>query len=86
MIAWTQARAAPIIATILFGAPLLAFVLVIVLVKGHAGVGYYEAVSQIIPVVILALSIAAAGLEAGACALVAAILLPSGGGEAASPG
>jgi hypothetical protein len=149
MIAWIQARAAPIITTILFGAPLLAFVLVIVLVKGHASVGYYEAVSQIIPVVILALaielryfspsrqlpaplkarfrhperaqplaagyavatllaliageaialavvasessgrlalSITAAALAAGACALVAAILLPSASGEAASPG
>ncbi len=42
---------------ILFGAPLLAFVLVIVLVKGHAGIAYYEAVSQIMPVVILALAI-----------------------------
>ncbi len=57
MIAWMQARAAPIIATILFGAPLLAFVLVIALVKGHASVAYYEAVSQIIPVVVLALAI-----------------------------
>jgi hypothetical protein len=148
MIAWMQARAAPITATVLFGAPLLAFVLVIALVKGHASVAYYESVSQIIPVVILALaielryfspnrqlpaplkasfrhperaqplaagyavatllaliaseavalavvasessgrlalSITAAGLAAGACALVAAILLPSSGGEAASP-
>lgn len=145
MIAWIQARAAPIIATVLFGAPLLAFVLAIGLVKGHASVAYYEAVSQIIPVVVLALaielryfspnrqlpaplkarfrhperaqplatgyavatllaliaseaialavvasessgrlalSITAAGLAAGACALVAAILLPSGGGAA----
>jgi hypothetical protein len=149
MIAWMQARAAPIVATVLFGAPLLAFVLVIALVKGHASVAYYEAVSQIIPVLVLALaielryfspnrqlpaplkarfrhperaqplatgyavatlltlitseaialavvasessgrlalSITAAGLAAGACALVAAILLPSGGGEAAPPG
>lgn len=149
MIAWTQARAAPIIATILFGAPLLAFVLVIALVKGHASVAYYEAVSQIIPVVVLslaielryfspnrqlpaplkarfrhperaqplaagyavatllaliageaialavvasessgrlALSITAAGLAAGACALVAAILLPSSASQATPPG
>lgn len=149
MIAWIQARAAPLVTTVLFGAPLLAFVLVIALVKGHASVAYYEAVSQIIPVVILALaielryfspsrqlpeplkahfrhperaqplaagyavvtlltliaseaialaviasessgrlalSVTAAGLAAGACALVAAILLPSGGGETASPG
>ena len=57
MIAWMQARAAPIIATVLFGAPLLAFVLVIALVKGHASIAYYEAVSQIIPVVVLALAI-----------------------------
>jgi hypothetical protein len=140
MIAWITARAAPIIAVILFGAPLLAFILVIALVKGHASVAYYEAVSQIIPVVILvlaielryfspnrqlpeplkarfrrperaqpiatvyavatllslfvsevvslavvasnssgrlALSITAAGLAAGGCALIAAILLPS---------
>lgn len=146
MIAWMQARAAALIATVLFGAPLLAFVLVIALVKGHASVAYYEAVSQIIPVVVLALaielryfspnrqlpaplkarfrhperaqplttgyavatllaliaseaialavvasessgrlalSITAAGLAAGACALVAAILLPSGSGSAA---
>jgi hypothetical protein len=149
MIAWIQARAAPLVTTVLFGAPLLAFVLVIALVKGHASVAYYEAVSQIIPVVILALaielryfspsrqlpeplkahfrhperaqplaagyavatlltliaseaialavvasessgrlalSITAAGLAAGACALVAAILLPSGSGETTSPG
>jgi len=141
MIAWITARAAPIVATVLFGAPLLAFVLVIALVKGHASVAYYEAVSQIIPVVILALaielryfspdrqlpeplkarfrhperaqpiatayavatlvslfvseaislvvvassnsgrlalSVTAAGLAAGGCALIAAILLPSG--------
>jgi hypothetical protein len=148
MIAWIQARAATIVTTILFGAPLLAFLLVIALVKGHASVAYYEAVSQIIPVVVLALaielryfspsrqlpeplkarfrhperaqplaagyavatllalitiqaialavvasessgrlalSITAAGLAAGACALIAAILLPSSGGETASP-
>lgn len=147
MIAWIQARAAPLITMILFGAPLLAFVLVIAFVNGHASVAYYEAVSQIIPVVILALaielryfspnrqlpaplkarfrhperaqplaagyavatllaliaseaialavvasessgrlalSVTAAGLAAGACALVAAILLPSGSGEAAA--
>ena len=57
MIAWIQARAAPLVTTVLLGAPLLAFVLVIALVKGHASVAYYEAVSQIIPVVILALAI-----------------------------
>lgn len=140
MIAWIQARAVAIVATLLFAAPLLAFLLVIGLVKGHASIAYYETVSQIVPVVILALaielryfspsrqlpepikarfrrpdlaqpiattyavatllalivsevvslavvasgnsgrlalSITAAGLAAGACALVAAILLPS---------
>jgi hypothetical protein len=98
--------------------PLLAFVLVIALVKGHASVAYYEAVSQIIPVAIIALaielryfspsrqlpkplkarfrhpessgrvalSVTAAGLAAGACALIAAILLPSSGGEVTPPG
>jgi phosphoglycerol transferase MdoB-like AlkP superfamily enzyme len=143
MIAWIQARAAPIVAFALFAAPLLAFVLVITLVKGHASLAYYDAVSQIVPVVILALaielryfspnrqlpeplkarfrrpelaqpiatayavatllalitseivslavvasnssgrlalSLTAAGLAAGGCALVAAILLPSGDG------
>lgn len=143
MIAWIQARAAPIIAFTLFAAPLLAFVLVIAVVKGHASIAYYEAVTQIIPVVILALaielryfspnrqlpkplkarfrrpelaqpiatgyavatllaliaseivalavvasggsgrlalSVTAAGLAAGGCALVAAILLPGGDG------
>lgn len=148
MIAWIAARAAPIVATVLFGAPLLAFVLVIALVKGHASVAYYEAVSQIIPVVILALaielryfspnrqlpeplkarfrhperaepiatayavatllslfvcevvslavvassssgrlalSITAAGLAAGGCALIAAILLPSSNGGESPP-
>lgn len=57
MIAWIQARAAPIITVVLFAAPLLAFVLAITLVKGHASIAYYEAVSQIIPVLILALAI-----------------------------
>lgn len=57
MIAWIQARAVPIVATFLFAAPLLAFLLVIVLVKGHAAIAYYEAVTQIVPVVLLALAI-----------------------------
>jgi hypothetical protein len=57
MIAWIAARAAPLVTTVLFGAPLLAFLLAITLVKGHASVAYYEAVSQIIPVLILALAI-----------------------------
>ncbi len=57
MIAWIQARAVPIVTVILFAAPLLAFLLVITLVKGHASIAYYEAVTQIIPVMILALAI-----------------------------
>jgi len=57
MIAWMQARAAAIVTTLLFVAPVLAFALVIVLVKGHAGIAYYEAVAQIVPVVLLALAI-----------------------------
>jgi nucleoside recognition membrane protein YjiH len=57
MIAWIQARIALILAVLLLAAPLYAFVLVIALVEGHASVAYYEAVSQIIPVVILALAI-----------------------------
>jgi hypothetical protein len=149
MIAWIQARAAPIVTVLLFAAPLLAFVLTIALVKGHASIAYYEAVTQIIPVVILALaielryfspnrqlpeplkarfrhperaqplaagyavatllaliaseiialavvasessgrlalSVTAAGLAAGGCALIAAILLPSDGGGPNPPG
>ena len=57
MIAWIQARAASIVTVLLFAAPLLAFLLTIALVKGHASTSYYEAVAQIIPVVILALAI-----------------------------
>ncbi len=57
MIAWIQARAGAIVATLLFAAPLLAFSLVIVFVKGHASIAYYEAVTQIVPVVLLALAI-----------------------------
>ncbi len=57
MIAWMQARAVPLIAIVLFAAPLLAFLLVIALVKGHASIAYYEAVAQIVPVLILALAI-----------------------------
>jgi hypothetical protein len=149
MIAWMQARAAPLVATLLFAAPLLAFLLAITLVQGHASIAYYEAVTQIVPVVILALaielryfspnrqlpeplkarfrnpdraqpvatgyavatllalivsevvalavvassssgrlalSITAAGLAAGACALVAAILLPTGEGQPPAQG
>ena len=57
MIAWIQAQAVAIVATLLFAAPLLAFVLVIAFVNGHASIAYYEAVTQIVPVVILALAI-----------------------------
>jgi hypothetical protein len=57
MIAWIQARAVAIIATFLFAAPLLAFLLVLVIVNGHASIAYYEAVTQIVPVVLLALAI-----------------------------
>lgn len=57
MIAWMQARIALIVALLLFAAPLLAFALAITLVKGHATIAYYEAVTQIVPVVILALAI-----------------------------
>jgi hypothetical protein len=147
MIAWMQARAVTLVGVVLFAAPLLAFLLVITLVKGHASIAYYEAVTQIVPVVVLALavelryfspnrqlpvplkarfrnpdraqpiattyavatllamivsevvalavvasgnsgrlalSITAAGLAAGACALVAAILLPVGESSSAT--
>jgi hypothetical protein len=57
MIAWIAARIALIVTTLLFAAPLFAFVLVIALVNGHATIAYYEAVTQIVPVVILALAI-----------------------------
>lgn len=57
MIAWIQARAVAIVGTALFAAPLLAFLLVIALVDGHASLAYYEAVTQIVPVVLLALAI-----------------------------
>jgi hypothetical protein len=57
MISWIKARIALLLAVLLLAAPLYAFVLVIALVEGHATVAYYEAVSQIIPVLILALAI-----------------------------
>jgi hypothetical protein len=57
MISWIQARTAFLLALLLFAAPLSAFVLVIFLVEGHASVAYYESVSQIIPVLVLALAI-----------------------------
>lgn len=45
------------IATIAFVLPLVAFGLAIVLVDGHASIAYYDAVAQIIPIIILALAI-----------------------------
>ncbi len=45
------------VATIAFMLPLVAFGLAIALVDGHASIAYYEAVAQIIPIVILALAI-----------------------------
>jgi hypothetical protein len=45
------------IGAIAFVLPLLAFGLAIAVVDGHASVAYYEAVSQIIPILILALAI-----------------------------
>ncbi len=57
MIAWIQARVALIVTVLLLAAPLYAFVLVLALVDGHATIAYYEAVTQIIPVLILALAI-----------------------------
>ena len=45
------------VASIAFGLPPIAFLVALVLVQGHAGITYFEAVSQIVPVVILALAI-----------------------------
>lgn len=45
------------VATIAFLLPLIAFVLAMVVVDGHASIAYYEAVAQIIPIIILALAI-----------------------------
>jgi hypothetical protein len=45
------------VATIAFVLPLVAFGLAILLVDGRASIAYYEAVAQIIPIVILALAI-----------------------------
>ena len=133
------------VASVAFGLPPIAFLVALVLVDGHAGVAYYEAIAQIIPIVILTLaielryfspgreppswlglvfrdparvrvvaavyaaatllalvlseaialwvlaegstsqlqlSVTTAGLTAGAVALVVAILVPAGGGEA----
>ncbi|HEX8689420.1 MAG TPA: hypothetical protein VF729_04170 [Solirubrobacterales bacterium] len=45
------------LATTAFVLPLVAFGLAMALVEGHASIAYYEAVAQIIPIVILALAI-----------------------------
>jgi hypothetical protein len=37
--------------------PIVAFVVAIALVDGHASVAYFEAVAQIIPIIVLALAI-----------------------------
>jgi chromate transport protein ChrA len=45
------------VASVAFGLPPIAFVVALALVQGHAGIAYFEAVAQIIPIVILALAI-----------------------------
>jgi chromate transport protein ChrA len=45
------------IASVAFGLPPIAFAVALVLVQGHAGIAYFEAVAQIIPILILALAI-----------------------------
>lgn len=45
------------LATIAFLLPLAAFVLALIVIDGHASIPYYEAVAQIIPIIILALAI-----------------------------
>jgi hypothetical protein len=44
-------------AAIAFLLPLLAFVIAITVIDGHADIAYFEAVAQIIPIIILALAI-----------------------------
>lgn len=46
-----------VIATLAFGLPAIAFLVALVLIDGHAGIAYFEAVAQIIPIVVLALAI-----------------------------
>ncbi|HEX9968170.1 MAG TPA: hypothetical protein VGB06_09495 [Solirubrobacterales bacterium] len=46
-----------LVAAAAFVLPLLAFLVAIAVVDGHASVGYFEAVAQIIPIVVLALAI-----------------------------
>jgi hypothetical protein len=45
------------VASVAFGLPPIAFIVALVLVQGHARIAYFEAVAQIIPIVILALAI-----------------------------
>jgi chromate transport protein ChrA len=45
------------VASVAFGLPPVAFVVALALVDGHADIAYFEAVAQIIPIVILALAI-----------------------------
>lgn len=45
------------IASVAFGLPPIAFLMALVLVDGHADIAYFEAIAQIIPIVILALAI-----------------------------
>jgi chromate transport protein ChrA len=46
-----------VVATAAFVLPVIAFVVAIAVVDGHASVAYFEAVAQIIPIVVLALAI-----------------------------
>jgi hypothetical protein len=46
-----------VLAALAFGLPAIAFLVAIVLVEGHAALPYYEAIAQIVPIVILALAI-----------------------------
>lgn len=45
------------LATVAFGLPAIAFLVALVLVQGDAAIVYFEAIAQIIPIVILALAI-----------------------------
>ena len=45
------------LATLAFGLPAIAFLVALALVDGHADIAYFEAIAQIIPIVILALAI-----------------------------
>ncbi len=45
------------VASVAFGLPPIAFAVALVLVQGHADIAYFEAIAQIIPIVILALAI-----------------------------